>query len=716
MKRKIALFLSFVIILTLGLPVQVFAAGMDKELENAIKIAKTKFTILDDYKFTSSISTLGSKKIFYLNWRSSDNAASININAGIDENGTILNYNRYTPDDYIQTKKLPKLSRQEAKAKAEKYIHSIEPGLMKNLKYEETNPGSMLNSSYNFSYIRIVNGIPFYNDRVTVNVNRDTGVLQDYSRQWSDIDVKVSAVAPISVKDGEAAYKKNLGLKLIYKYKEVDGVLKAYQVYLPAFDNSTYGVDAFTGERRRVFYSNYYGGYGDATVTFSEQKAAVEDAAGVRLNPEELKAVEGVAELISEDEAEKIARGMKFINITEGHKLQSTNFGTSWPEKDEYIWSFYFTKPADETTTYDEYISVAVNARSGVITSFYRGTPINNSTKAKNSREKAKAEADDFLSLYYPQYFTQLAYDKISSENNINSPVDTSFSFIYNRSVNGIPFPDNGVHINYDNVTGTITGFNLNWFNMTFPSEKVLGIDTVTAKLFTDVGLGLQYKFDFVEDINKRYQYPIENTSVVMVYTFKPDKPLIVSATSGALLNYDGSVYKESARVNYTDLKGHSAEKQIMVLAENGVYLEGTKFNPNAVITQLDFLTLLSKTLNYYGSPIVLKSTKEIEDMYAYLSKEGIVKEGEKAPTKKVTREDAVKFLIRALKYEKVADIKGIYSIRYKDKASISPNMTGYVAISSGLGIVDGRSENFKPKSKLTRAESAIMIYNYLQS
>jgi hypothetical protein len=92
------------------------------------------------------------------------------------------------------------------------------------------------------------------------------------------------------------------------------------------------------------------------------------------------------------------------------------------------------------------------------------------------------------------------------------------------------------------------------------------------------------------------------------------------------------------------------------------------------------------------------------------------VKAGEKAPSSAVTREDAVKFLVRALKYDKVADIKGIYNIPFKDKAGINRKLTGYVAIAAGLGIVDVKSAYFRPKALLTRGESAILIYNYLQS
>ena len=41
--------------------------------------------------------------------------------------------------------------------------------------------------------------------------------------------------------------------------------------------------------------------------------------------------------------------------------------------------------------------------------------------------------------------------------------------------------------------------------------------------------------------------------------------------------------------------------------------------------------------------------------------------------------------------------------------------MIGYVTIAAGLKIDTGLKGYFNPKAKLTRANAAVMIYNYLQ-
>lgn len=719
MKRKNMLILALMLIFTLTIPAQGSAASMDEELQSAIKIAKSKFAIPGDYKFTSSISTLGTKKVYYLNWSSPDTTSSTHINVSVDEKGMILNYNKYTPYDYKQIKKLPTLSRQEAKAKADAYIQQIAPGLLKELEYIESNYSSIQETSYYLRYYRVANGIPFYNDGVYISVNRDTGDLQDYSRNWTDGLEFPSATKPITKKEAEAAYVKGLGLRLIYRSTETDGTLKAFPVYVPIYDNSNYAIDAITGEVRRLS-NNYYGGFAEDQGLNMREKAAVTMAAGeVQLSPQELEAVAEAGKLISKEEAEKVARAAKFLDISDEFTVDYFYLGNNWPDKNDYSWQLEFKKPVDEETGYVAYISATINAKTSEIIGFYRSEQNNEVLKPKNDIEAAKAQVDAFLKEYYPEYFKKLEYNELSSENRVYDN-DKRFYFSYSRLVDEVPFPDNGVSITYDNLTGRITSFNLNWYSsISFPTvENAIGLEAAADSLFKNAGLRLEYKLESVENEQRAYaDDQAEKAKAVLVYSLDGNKPLYIDANSGVLIDYDGVEYKEPEKVDYTDIKGHFAEKQIMVLADNGIYLEGKEFKPNASITQLDFMVLLSKTLNYYGSDITPKSTqKEVDDLYAFLLREGIVRDGEKQPTQTVTREEAVKYIIRALKYDKVADISSIFNIQFKDKAEISPELTGYVAIASGLGIVKGDGINFMPTRMITRGETAVMIYNYLQS
>jgi len=404
--------------------------------------------------------------------------------------------------------------------------------------------------------------------------------------------------------------------------------------------------------------------------------------------------------------------------LSDDFKLQSYYLNTNWPDKKVYLWSLSFEKPSEDGTL-DEYINVSVDAGTKEIMSFYKYVPYAGDKKPVNDISKAKAATDAFLAKYYPQYMNQLEYDVVSNEEYLTDktvPAE-SYNIKYTRLVNGIPFPDNGVSFNYNNLTGTITSFNLDWYNIDFPAvDNVIGLAEAQKIMFEKIGLRLEYKYQGSYYITAAKDQK-EKEEAKLVYLLTSGKPLYIDAYTGKVVYKSGSEYVEPKKVTYTDIAGHFAEKQISVLADFGIYLDGSEFRPDEKITQLDFLSLLSKTLSYYG-PVITKDSKkqDIDELYKYLISEGIVTEEEKAPESTVKREDAVKYIIRAMKYNKVAEIKGIFNVSFKDRDEISENLYGYVAIAAGLGIVKGDGVSFKPKSDVTRAETAIMIYNYLQS
>ncbi len=723
MKKKLSLMVALVFVFTMALPLQAFGAGVDAGLENAIKIAKSLFEIPEDYRFESGINSEGGKNVFSLNWRSAGSDDSY-IMVRIDDKGMVLSYESYKPSGKAQSGKLPKISRQEARLKADAFIKKVTPEIVDEIKYEENNQNNLMDSTYYFNYYRIANNIPFYNNRVSVYVNRETGEVQTFYATWTDGLVFPEPGKHITMDQARDAYKRNLGLELIYKYSytNADDKLRIYPVYTPRYENDIYAIEAFTGEKIKVGYG-YYGPYnGSASNEKQMLMDAVRGAGGrVTLSPEEIKAVQEASGLKTAEEAEKISRAAKFLELTDAFKLSNYSLNPSWPVKTDYVWNLRFNKAETEAAG-SEYANVSIDAKTGMILSFYRSTPYREDAAAKYGLEEAKAVVDSFVKANYPELYAQVAYDTDYEENAISSQgteAPRSFSFKYDRLVNGVAFPENGITAEYDAVNGKMTSFAISWFNTDFPGiANVIAPDAAYEKLFADIGLELQYKADNTRDSARKIAVPssVEIPEIKLVYSLKPDKPLFIDAGNGTVLDNNGNPYKEVKPVSYTDIKGSFAEKQIMVLAENGVYLDGTEFKPKAEITQKDFFILLSRTLNYYGTIITTNSSqKDIDELYAFLEKEGIVKAGDAAPSAAVTREDAVKFLIRALKFDRVADIKDIFVKSFKDQSEINSSLSGYVAIAAGLNIVTGDNGYFSPKEKLTREAAAVMIYNYLQ-
>lgn len=729
MKRKIAIFLSVLILISALIPVQVFA-GSDNGLENALKAVKSKFEIPANLtEFNYNVNTEGKKQIWNLSW-GSKNGMDGNINVRVDDKGTIYNYNSYRQSDYLNIKKFPKLSKLDAKAKAEAFFNKIDPKLLDQLKYVENNFMSMNDVAYNFNYTRTVNGIPFYNNSINIDINRQTGEVQNYYSNWTDDLVFPAADKVIKIDSAQNIYKQKQGLMLAYNsnYDYRNQSQKVFAAYVPKYTNSF--IDAITGERIELdnYYGPYYGGgkmgkYANGMRTQNKSMADEAPKADAPLTPDEIKAVEKVSKLLTQAEAESAARKLDAIELTSEFKVGYANLSKGWPNADDFMWDINFNKDATSGAIDSRYISVRINAKTGEVQSFYTNYPYKEGQLPTFDEAASRTIVDEFIKKFNPSKYSECQYDsnfKTSYGTMGTEKLPRNYNFNYIRLVNGVKFAANTINIGFDTVSGKITNYNINWSDVKFPSiSNIISVETAYDKFFSQVGLELQYKTKNPDEFRVKMAAGEQMIipEVKLVYVEKPSKPAIIDANTGVELDYTGVPYKEIKPVKYSDISGNFAEKQIVSLAEYGISLEGTEFKPNNNIMQKDFLRLLSKTVNYYGPYMVTTADdKDLDDLYRFMISEGIVKADEKAPDSEITKEDAVKFIIRSLKFEKVANIKGIYKCDFKDVSKMNPDLIGAITIVKGLGIINGDTKgNFNPKEKLTRAQTAILIFNYLQ-
>lgn len=721
MKRKVAIFLTIVLMLTALLPATVFAAD-DKGMESVLKIVKSRITIPSDYtEFTYSVNSYNGTTRWEFNWSKKGSTDKSPYNVIADSNGNILNYNHYINNTYNE-RKLPKISKDTARATAEAFIKKIYPDIYSKLKYIPVNQ-TVISSDYSLSFTRIQDGVVVPDNSVNLSIDSNTGEVSSYYCNWTDGLVFPAAKDIKSLKEAQDIYKEKIGLRLVYDWNGDAENPKIFAKYAPKFTFPTY-IDAVTGELTTLNQYVYYDGMSAAYDEKMKMSKEYNRDSGA-LTPEEIRSVEEISKLKTQSEAEKIARELTEIGLTSEYTLMDSNLIKDWSIGRNYVWNMSFQKRASETSKEGSYVSVRINASTGEIINFNRNYSHNENEKAAFDRAAAKTAVDNFVKSFKSDKYNDLIYDDTVDKNDylikMGKQETDSYSFIYYRKVNGIPFLGNKIQITFDAINGKITYFAMNWSDTKFPSiEKVLPIDKVYDKLFSSVGLELEYRFDYsdnAQDSDKIVKRPetASNPKIKLVYALKQDKPANFDAITGNIINYDGEPYREITDIVYTDIKGNFAEQQIKTLASSGIYLEGTQFKPNDKITQLDFLTLLAKTLDYYGT--FTNDSKAIDNLYSFLINRGIVKESEKAPGSNVTRIAAAKFFVRAMGYEKVAEIKGIYKTVFRDADKLGNNL-GYAAIVQGFNIMNGIGSgiiSFLPDQKMSRAEAAVAIYNYLQ-
>lgn len=710
MRRKFYVLVTLVALAAnLLFPLQAMAT-YDRDLERAISTVKSKINIPAELdRFNYNIYRDTEQTVFNLSWEDSKNKLG-SVNVTINSAGRITNYNSYKPYNQEQ-KKLPSLSKSDALKVADNFIKKVNPEFVNNIKYvENTLPVNINDRSYNFVYNRIENGIAFPENNISVSVDSMAGDVQNYYCNWNESFTFPDPNGAISLEDAKKVFAEKLGLKLVYKTGYDQNNQKPYLAYTNVYANSF--IDAKTGDviRAENYFGPYYGGTKDMGGMGTRSEAN-----NVNLTPDEQKAVENAGNLIDQQKAEETARNI--FKIDSSFKLANVNLYSNWSDKDEYTWNLEFSK--QQNNSYNG-ISVTIDAKKGDILGYYRSLPYEEKAVVKYDEEKAKKIAEDFIQKLQPERFTET---ELTDWENYYTPVDDKgqvrqSQFNYTRKTNGAYFVGNGINVTVDNTNGQVTGFSVSWYNKELPAaDNIISLEDAYKVLYEKIGFQLQYVSKYAGENADAKIMPVPNPGqkkeIKLVYAINPAKLVNLDAKTGKELDYSGKPIDDSAVKTYKDIKGNFAENQIKVLAEYGIALPGEELKPNQVITQKEFLYLLQKSVDPY---VQIASPEGDDDvLYNSLINLGIVKEGEKAPKSAITREEAVKYIVRALNYDKLAESsKSIFVLPFKDAKTIKAANYGYVAVAYGLNIVGGNDGNFNPTGSLTRAQGLVLIYNFL--
>lgn len=715
MKKFTVLTLAVIMIVTVLLPSQAFAE-YDKDLEKAIVTAKTLFDIPEEYDtFNYSMNKQDDITSFYLRW--SDKKQKLGgIEVNIDSKGKILYFYSYKPyKEYDSQHKFPVISKERGYDIAIEFISKIAPEIRNNIKYEKGEmPANVNDRYYNYRFIRIENDIPYYSNSINLSVDNTTGEINNYWCDWTDELEFPDTQNTMDIEKAQQVFEEKLGLKLVYQLKYENNVSTPYLAYVSVHSGKS--IDAKTGE---IVEAQNYFFYNQRMKEF-DSAMNMGSGASVVLTPQEKEAIGNIADIMTEQSAEKKAR--EILDIDKSFILRNINLYNSFINKEDFVWSIGFNKEEkkDGATEY-YYIDISLNAKTGEVLSFNKSLPYNSDAKVKYNEEQSLKIVTDFIKSLQPVKFQEVEYTDWGRpvyRPMADKEMPRNYYFTFTRKDGNAYFLDNGMNVNIDTTTGTITSYNFNWYKGELPSaQDIIDSDAAHSKLFGEIGIEMQYIADYSSESTAKIIPPMptdRKPAIKLVYAIKPQVPVNIDAYTGKLLDHSGKPYEKYEVPQYADIQGHYAENQINLLAEYGIALPAGEFRPSELITQKEFLYLLGKSIGTYYITSIPDNEQEEEDFYRVLINLGIIKAEEKDSQAHVTRQDAVKFIIRALKYDKVGDIKGIFSIPFSDADQINPELYGYVAIAHGLCIVKGNNGVFRPLDSVSRAEAAVMIFNYL--
>ncbi len=686
------------------LPVYVLSADTSG-FEDAILTAKAKISVPDYLTlFDSDISTMDGRTEYYLRWYNNDQGCELSIT--INDRGDII---RYSSNNYGENTDAPKFAvftKQELAEKSLDWLKSVNPGWASDYSMDYADISGTSNVYGGIEYLgfdRYVNGIRFLNDNISFNVNNITGEIIYMNANHTYADNIPSADGILSVDEAAEAYFTQSPLELMYRTFADDNAVLVYnlkypQIRLNAKDGSV------------VKASRSYKGV-NGTVT--EDSAAPESAGGSgnKFTESELKNLTEVEGLLSEQELISMAKALSHTGL-DAASFESCSYtqeniyvytdSESVEDASKYIasLSFIFNKGMDNE--YRGYVTF--DAQTGALISYsaynyhiyYRDDTKKEPTVAK---EDALEAAKKFIKENNPDKLSKVITPEPSY-----IYTDNMYMLNFSRQENNIPFNENYININTDSETGLITGYNTYWNDdITFESpEGILDMGSAKEKFKENAGFKLLYSYSYKDDNDTE-------PNIVLAYGSAYPYESTIYAKSGEKV----SSHQDDNTIIYpTDISDHYAKDRINALVAAGIInidAQNTHFRPDDAITYRELAAMTARlTRRYYiwGLSVIT----------AFVKNNNIIKEGEVfEPDKTAIRADGPVYIISALGHREVAQLSDIYKVGFADAEQITADKLGFVAIAKGMGLVNGDENGcFNPNAPLTRADAAIMIYNYL--
>ena len=731
--RGISVWGVVVVLALLLLPSLALAADKPTvTLEQAIKIVKDNFEVAGDAAdFRSGFESYEGRQSWSLSWNNPNGLGS-SMNAEVDAvTGDILNMNfwKYVqPGTQAASDPKSVVSREDALATAEEIIKRLEPDKIGDLQLVQ-NTGMLITGSgdfenYNFHWQRLVGGISFPQDGITITVgSRDKRVI-NYRFHWARADFpKSDGVIPTA--QAEQTFRSVGMMKLQYaavsdkslqpmqKMRTKPKVILVYRLQ----DPSGGIIDAFTGKPVNLQEG---GGWprlfmdGDGVIA-GNQAEKLSSIGMSQLSPEELQETQETAKLITREQA--IEDVKKWVNIPEILALNSANLSIDWRNPDNRVWNLKWSDSSNgEKLAVGElqYVFARIDAVTGELLGFGLDHKQNSQqADATMDRKAAQKLAEDFLRKVQPQRFAEARLNENSSlipvfDKVAKNPPYQNFNYL--RVVNGITFPDNLINVNVDTVNGIITSYELTWSHLEFPRTS----QAIPVARGEDAFLSYQ-------PLNLTYvQTQTQKGPGEIRLVYLPLAPAgtsftdTISAVTGEPLDWQGKPISDLPKAyRFTDIQNSFAAREISLLGQRGIFGEYVDtFHPDEKVTTVSLLRamrLASGTREYANL-----SDKEILDQ---AEKQGWLVKGEQWQFDgTVSRENMAKLLVRFMDLDRVARLKGIYQVPFNDAADISPDSLGYVALARGLEIIKGDGSDFRPTDPVTRAQAAVMLVRAIEA
>lgn len=695
------------VICTASLPA--FAADTDG-LEQAIVIAKSKLTIPDVCtEFDSDVYSSDSGAEYNLRWTSED--GDERVNAVINSRGDIISFNT-REDSEEERARFAKYTNEQLLDIAMRWLDSVNPSWSAELPADKANY-SLRSDIYNGSeYINIErykDGVKFLDDSVSFRLDNRTGKIYGMNSTWSYEDNIPAVSEAMSASDAAAEFYKVSPLRLQYE-KNSDGT--ASLVYRPAKPYTR--INARKGGEI-LNRSDAYDAPEAVNDAMSDMVSGGASKSEARFTESEKINLEEIANLIPEEELVKKARALVGTGLDKAeYKNCSYERRTNYyyekevnsnedKEEREYNAVLTFIFNLNKDTEYSA--RVTFDAKTGELINYWaHDYSVYMSSYPKKDSKNKPAVSAAAAAEGAEKFIRQNAADeaaKVKAEALEDAEEITDYYINFVRYENDVPFYENSINVSVNSESGLVSSFSKNWDkDIKFESADGAIDNAAAEKAFEqNVGFDLSYVYS--------WRNVGEKTAVREVELCYTARNYSINAKTGEA---NAAEYEEAPVVHPTDIAGHYAEDKINALVDAGLISadENSEFRPDENITKGDLAEMVGSLMYGYRP-----WDAEVGRMAQRIGIVGKAEDFDKDAA--ATRGDGAVYIVRALGYREIAELSDIYNCGFADAEKIPAESVGYVAIARGLKIVGGDENGcFNAASGLSRADAAIMMYNYL--
>lgn len=728
------------------------------QLDDIVEKVAKEMKLADGYKVEDTYLNTDDvylRKIWNIHFQIGED--SINVQADA-ESGEIIGFDTWERDN----KNILKYTRDEVKQTVIEYMNEhysqLKGDIVEIDEMEEDKITQLYRHDeyHNFVYVRKIDGELFLNNFINISVSGVTGKIMALQKRWDEISYKKKSN---SLAEEEAIkYFKELSavkVKYINVYEEEKKILRP--VYY--FDESENGLlDA----NNKKFYleDDIYGfrdGYGRmgakenyTTDSDSEEKSSGRDGTA-EIIPEKgvisretaqqiiMKSIGPVTSITDSKIAYSHYRSWhrgeegKFWNLNieseepefyvnavinaETKDIMQLRYRISKPENifTEYVLMYQYGEMTK--SEYEERCALLLAAGEITQTQYDNRFGDKNTVDKKAVEEKAKA--------LVIKMFPLLKDEKLTVEVNTEDG-KTSVNGV--RTIDNIPYYDNGFDMEYDAVTDTFTRITFNWgYDLEIERPKsIITAEEASNIFYKEVGLDKSLIQLIDKEKEEKDSIIVPQKQLVLVYGLKPYNFRYIDAVTGNTLDYSGEVFEgrsDEVRV-FDDIDGHAYERAIKLMNKMGfVRADSETFAPKGVLKKKDAIKWVVLTLqrqyryipsasrNYTNiEKLKFKDMDENDPYYRYVQdavRMGIIEEANYFnKDRNVTMVELLRWIINGMGQKELAE-----SDIFKDIENITSKDDGYVGLARYYKIVDDQSDL---KETLTRGKILQILYGFI--